>query len=417
MNINLDYEGKHYNFDIPKDVKIDYLKDLSSKLFKSDKTLLELICNNTKIDGKNENILIHDLIPKGEKSTVLTVQMNLDNQKGKEKEKEKEKDKDKDKEKKDIKKLFNLKKSTNETKLKTINQVKDNNNSKNNKLDINNKDNKDNNQIYENRIFIAKYIQKSNELFCLMKDFNDKIKEIDNNLNKKMKNFDVDCENNIFYYELSLFEKRIIDFQKRQIKYYKDLIQILNQKNEETIEPNFDIFYNKILLYNNDYSNDSIDEEKNKIKNKLLPNIDRINRPSIRKSKLHDIDSPNSILPLLKTDNYNNKKKLSSVNDLDKVKKNENEYVLKTIDRKDISVSSKNNNVMEKIKIKNIKLKGENTITDHKNNDNFGEDQEIKYQSEEANNKKKNINRVVGKKYTEKNKKINLLKEKNNFSD
>ena len=78
MNINLDYNGKHYNFDIPKGVKIDYLKDLSSKLFKSDKTLLELICNNQKIDGKNDNILIQDLIPKGKNSTVLTVQMGGD---------------------------------------------------------------------------------------------------------------------------------------------------------------------------------------------------------------------------------------------------------------------------------------------------------------------------------------------------
>ena len=58
MNINLEYNGKHYNFDIPKDTKLDYLKDLSCKLFKSDRTLLELICNDQKIDGKNDNILI-----------------------------------------------------------------------------------------------------------------------------------------------------------------------------------------------------------------------------------------------------------------------------------------------------------------------------------------------------------------------
>ena len=81
MNINIDYEGKNYNFDIPKDVKIDYLKELSSKIFKSDKTLLELIYNNQKLEQKNEDALVLDLIPKGQKSTVLTVQMNEDNQK------------------------------------------------------------------------------------------------------------------------------------------------------------------------------------------------------------------------------------------------------------------------------------------------------------------------------------------------
>jgi len=79
----LDYEGKNYNFDVPKNVKIDYLKELSSKLFKSDKKLLELMCNNIKIDGKNEDILIQDLIPKDKTSTILTVQMNEDLQKEK----------------------------------------------------------------------------------------------------------------------------------------------------------------------------------------------------------------------------------------------------------------------------------------------------------------------------------------------
>lgn len=83
MNINLSYEGKNYNFDVPKNVKIDYLKELSSKLFKSDKKLLELMCNNIKIDGKNEDILIQDLIPKDKTSTILTVQMNEDLQKDK----------------------------------------------------------------------------------------------------------------------------------------------------------------------------------------------------------------------------------------------------------------------------------------------------------------------------------------------
>ena len=38
-----------------------------------------------------------------------------------------------------------------------------------------------------------------------------------------MKNFDIGFDNNIYYYELSLFEKRLIDFQKRQINYYKEL--------------------------------------------------------------------------------------------------------------------------------------------------------------------------------------------------
>ena len=298
MNINLDYEGKHYNFDIPKNVKLDYLKELSCKLFKSDKTLLELICNNHKLEGNNENIFIRDLIPKGQKSTVLTVQMNSDNQKEKE-----------NNEIKENKKILNVTKNSKEIKVKNNEHIKENNSRNiniNNNLELNtvnntNTNNNNDNQMYENRIFIAKYIKKSNELFAMMKDFNDKIKETDNNLNKKMKNFDLDCDNNIFYYELSLFEKRIIDFQKRQIKYYKELIQILSQNNDETKEPNFDIFYNKILLYNNDYSQDSIDVEKNKNKkNKILPNIQKINCKSVNNKIIgYDTDSLNSMLPLL----------------------------------------------------------------------------------------------------------------------
>ena len=265
--------------------------------------------------------------------------------------------------------------------------------------------------MYENRIFIAKYIKKSNELFAMMKDFNDKIKETDNNLNKKMKNFDLDYDNNIFYYELSLFEKRIIDFQKRQIKYYKELIQILSQNNDETKEPNFDIFYNKILLYNNDYSQDSIDAEKNKNKkNKILPNIQKINCKSVNKKIIgYDTDSLNSMLPLLKNDNYKNKKKLTLMSALDKIKSNDDENnILKTIDRRNTSKKI-NNKLLEKIKIKNIKIKENNNIkTENKNHDNFSEDQEIKYQTEEINTKTK-ISRNIGKKFTENNKKINNI--------
>ena len=191
MNINLNYEGKNYNFDVPKNVKIDYLKDLSSKLFKSDKKLLELMCNNIKIDGKNEDILIQDLIPKDKTSTILTVQMNEDLQK----------------EKIQSKELSPPKKSI------EVKSVKKENKGIKNSLSNNN------DEIYENRLFIANYIKKSNELFLTIKNFNDKIKEIDNKLNRKMKNFNIDSDNNIFYYELSLFEKRVIDFQNSQINY------------------------------------------------------------------------------------------------------------------------------------------------------------------------------------------------------
>ena len=79
MNINLIYEGKNYNFDIPNDVTLDYLKELSSKIFNSEKELLDLIYNNKKLSDDNNNILIRDLIPEGESNVVLTVQTNNKN--------------------------------------------------------------------------------------------------------------------------------------------------------------------------------------------------------------------------------------------------------------------------------------------------------------------------------------------------
>ena len=76
MNINLVYEGKNYNFDIPNNVTIDYLKELSSKIFNSDKALLDLVYKNKKFQISDDNTLIRDLIPEGENNAILTVQIN-----------------------------------------------------------------------------------------------------------------------------------------------------------------------------------------------------------------------------------------------------------------------------------------------------------------------------------------------------
>ena len=373
MNINLDYEGKNYNFDVPKNVKIDYLKELSSKLFKSDKKLLELMCNNIKIDGKNDDILIQDLIPKDKTSTILTVQMNEDLQK----------EKIESKELPPPKKTIEIKNEKKESK-----GIK-------NSLPNNNDD------IYENRLFIANYIKKSNELFLTIKNFNDKIKEIDNKLNRKMKNFNIDSDNNIFYYELSLFEKRVIDFQNSQINYYKELIHILNKsKNEEeTQEINFDSFYNKILLnnYEDIIDNEFKPKKTKKNKYKFLPNIEKINNSkSINKvSRYDDItDLINTKLPILKN-NIKSKKNLLAYNDADKIKIDDNK--LQTIDNEKIhKIINSNNLIIGEDILKENKL---NLKTENKNNKNNNE-KEIKYQNENLNDKSK-IKRKNNKKYTD----------------
>ena len=382
MNINLDYEGKHYSFTIPNNAKIDYLKKLSCKLFQSDNALLELICNNKKLDGINDNMLIQDLIPQGKNNTVLTIQMG-DEKKEENSQNLKVTNQNKNKEELKIKK--NEKKEENNIKPNIISNINSiNNKTKLAKLDLSNISNNNVIQVYENRIFIANYIKKSNELFAMMKDFNDKVKETDNKLNRKMKNFDIDIDNNIFYYELSLFEKRLIDFQKRQINYYKELIQILNINNDETKEPNFELFYSKIIL-NNDTSDEKTTNKKSKSKN--FPSIEKINTASFKRlNKIYDTELLNNKLPLLMTGKRNN-----SIN-----RNNENDDVLKTIDNKKIY---KYNNIMEKFKIKNLKLNKLNLKTEKKGvNGYLSDEKEIKYQIEDTNNKSKN-NRNINRKF------------------
>ena len=346
MNINLDYDGKHYNIDIPKDVKLDYLKDLSSKLFKSDKTLIDLIYNNKKLDMNNENLLIHDLIPKGKSSTVLTVQMNEDNQK--------EKIINKISEEKAIKKKEIKDNDLTNNDQNYYIQVYNNKNNKNLKVN-----NTNNNIEYENTTFIAYYIKKSNELFLMMKEFNDKVKEIDNNLNKKKKYFDIDSENNIFYYEVSLFEKRLIDFLNIQIKFYKELLQILNNEDKETHEINFDIFYNKILLFNKDGNTDEKEDELSaKInRNKLFPNIRKLNSISVK--KINNLnDSFNTVFPMLKSTNCKTKKSLV-LKDKDKLKRIEVENkIFRYIDKKKLLKIK--NNILTKSYKKNLRTENNN---------------------------------------------------------
>ena len=111
MNINLVYEGKSYNFDIPNGVTIDYIKELSSKIFNSEKELLDLIYNNKKITENGDDILIRDLIPEGESNAILTVQINHDKKIKKKEEKMLPLAHLKQKENDDDKKFMNMKKN------------------------------------------------------------------------------------------------------------------------------------------------------------------------------------------------------------------------------------------------------------------------------------------------------------------
>ena len=351
MNINLVYEGKNYNFDIPNGVTIDYLKELSSKIFNSEKELLDLIYNNEKVENNDNNILIRDLIPEGETNAVLTVQLNknLKNDKNNNKQivplvnlKQKDivntineddeilsKDNDmiktKHKKKNDKKKNLEKEIKFNENQSEKIKNnyksndryktnLNNNNNyyaniSKNSKLIFKGSENHNFNNLIEKEInkqifFENTYIKKNNELINLIKEFNEKIKKIHIILYKKLKNSGSTNKNssnnnisplnnnsktiniklninNNYFYELSLYEKKILNFLEKQILFYKNLLEMMRNYDDNLNINNLNEFYSKLMIFNIIDNNKKVNFEQLKsIKFKGPPNKKLINNSS-----------------------------------------------------------------------------------------------------------------------------------------
>ena len=422
MNINLVYEGKDYNFDIPNNVTIAYLRELSGKIFNSEKELLDLIYKNKKVNNIDDNILIRDLIPEGETNAVLTVQLNK-----------------KVNSPKYTKKIplvtlrqrsssSTIKEDDNESDKVKIDNDNNNVNSTNKKLDkkklklfeplinkeinkyISNKTNnskiklgveKINYNLIENdnakkMIFEATYIKKNNELISLIKEFNEKIKKIylilykkfkrsgslnnniSNNISSTISNntsrstLNSNANNNSFY-ELSLYERKVINFLEKQILYYKNLLEtIKNYDNNNNNYSQLNEFYNKLILFNSGDNKNSHLELVKPIKpiklinslNKRLFNSNSTDNLSI------SLNSKKSKLPFLKNKNLN------SI-----LKKERNRNIIKnTIKNKNNSTNNVNNkqiNDTKEIKIKqnnsnnNIIRKTNTVINTFHNKDKF----------------------------------------------
>ena len=394
MNINLVYEGKDYNFDIPNGVTIDYLKDLSSKIFNSEKDLLDLIYNNEKVSNNDNNILIRDLIPDGETNAVLTVQLNKnlknntnnnnkqitplvnlkrktivgiineDDENMTSENNEKKGNKNKQKlEKKNTLNTENMEniqisknvekdknsdnpcKSGRESRNNNIFLFNTNTNSvgNNNTKTINNNKmklifnsgaekivNNNFNSLMENSkkiFFETKYIKKYNTLLTLIKQFNEKIRKIHTILYKKFKNAGVTSNNishissnntsrtssinnisinNNYFYELSLYEKKLLNFQDKQIQFYKNLLEIMkNYDNDNDINLNkLKEFYNKLIIFSLiDNNNNTNIEQLKPLELKNIPSKKLINSNS--SIVLSTLNSMNSIskLPIIKAKN------------------------------------------------------------------------------------------------------------------
>ena len=432
MNINLIYEGKNYNFDIPNNVTIDYLKELSSKIFNSEKELLDLIYNNRKINDNNDNTLIRDLIPEGESNAILTVQINknLSNNNNKKKKERKisfEHLKERNN-KENIKtveknsklndrydKYDNEKENHKEKKMIKINPKTDEStSSKNEKFLLEN--------IYNNNIqskirlmltnnnrlnykenkkekFNNEYIQKNGELLSLIRQFSDKIKKIylilynkykisNKNLShntstlsnvKTTRNENIN--NNLLdnsFYELALYEKKIMNYLEIQIQHYKLLLDTIKNYDNNINFTKLTDFYHKLFMF---IPEDTIINKEQKIKelikrNKKLNN----NNSSINLTSFNSNNNNNKKLPAIKIKNYK-----SPI-----LKETKKEKLIKEIKMNSNLSMNNNNNINEfnnnfkQNEFKESKLKKNNKI-------NIEEEDNISLSNNNTNYKNNNI--------------------------
>ena len=431
MNINLIYEGKNYNFDIPNNVTIDYLKELSSKIFNSEKELLDLIYNNRKINDNSDNTLIRDLIPEGESNAILTVQINknLSNNNHKKKKERKisfEHLKERNN-KENIKtveknsklnerydKYDNEKENHKEKKMIKINPKTDEStSSKNEKLLLEN--------IYNNNIqskirlmltnnnrlnykenkkekFNNEYIQKNGELLSLIRQFSDKIKKIylilynkykisNKNLShntstlsnvKTTRNENIN--NNLLdnsFYELALYEKKIMNYLEIQIQHYKLLLDTIKNYDNNINFTKLTDFYHKLFMF---IPEDTIINKEQKIKELIKRNKKLNNNNSSINLTSFNSNNNNKKLPAIKIKNYK-----SPI-----LKETKKEKLIKEIKMNSNLSMNNNNNINEfnnnfkQNEFKESKLKKNNKI-------NIEEEDNISLSNNNTNYKNNNI--------------------------
>lgn len=427
MNINLIYEGKNYNFDIPNNVTIDYLKELSSKIFNSEKELLDIIYNNKKITDNSDNTLIRDLIPEGESNAILTVQINknlsLNNHKRKKERKisfENLKERTNKENINTIEKNNKLNdrydkhdKNENEKhKEKRINKINpkidESTSSKNEKLLLENiynnniqskirlmitNNNRLNHKENKKEKFNNEYIQKNGELLSLIRQFSDKIKKIYLILYNKYKlsnknlshntstlsNVKTTRNDNINYnlmdnsfYELALYEKKIMNYLEIQIQHYKLLLETIKNYDNNINFTKLTDFYHKLFMFIPEDINNNKEQKIKEImkRNKKLNN----NNSSINLSSLN---SNNNKLPALKIKNYK-----SPI-----LKESKKEKLIKEI-RMNSNININNNineiNTNKQSELKESKLKKNNKI-------NIEEEDNISLSNNNTNYKNNNI--------------------------
>lgn len=211
MNISFIYDKKEYNFDLPAQTTLNYIKKLISKIFKFESLDIYYKGNKIIFTDDDKTTLLKDIVTEVDSTVKLKIinptLNNTKNQNFSNSNSQSGIVKNIDKEEIDVNEIFN-------------------------KVIIVRKG------IHNNKLFETLYTQKIKKLNSALKEFNLKIIEINNFLFRK----NVGVKKDI----LTTFEKKIYDFIDNLIIYIKNLTNILEINNFVTydvIVQNLNIFY------------------------------------------------------------------------------------------------------------------------------------------------------------------------------
>lgn len=230
MNVSLICEKKIYNFDLPLETKVKYLKKLSSRLFKTE--ILDIYYRGDKIK-----------IKENDKTTLLKDVVNGDDA--------------------NIKLKIVLNPTLNSTKNQTPSTFSNSIPATFKTLDLGGSDIVENsNKIllikkHNNLLFEALFAQKTKKFIVSIKEFNKRIIDINNFLFKKKTPKDN---------YLSIFEKNLYEFIDNLNLYFKKLISNLEKNNYVTYNEmiqNLNIFYHELNINGNNIYNDIEKHELN----------------------------------------------------------------------------------------------------------------------------------------------------------
>jgi hypothetical protein len=226
MNISLICNKKSYNFVLPLEASLSYIKKLSCKLYKCE--LLDIYYKGDKITKEeNEEKILKNIITDGDSNIKLKIVINP-----------------------------TLSSTKNQTSSNTNSPANFNKNTDN--IGNNIITNSDKILLFKNKtnkLFETIYEQKIKKLFNSIRDFNKKIIEINNFLFKKKPKYGKNEH-------LPNFEKKVYDFIDGLRLYFMKLITTLEMNDYAKynyIVDNLNVFYNELIYY------DQLEQNSHKI--------------------------------------------------------------------------------------------------------------------------------------------------------